>query len=125
MSRIERIQTKQGHPVPSRSLPTQGPFPREIFTHPPVVENYDQISGNGGPEVPFGSTAQNNFKPLKWFRCKGCSLTIKELDIQYHVCEVIERMYLNDYEDDYYEDDEDEDYYEDEDDEEYSDGRNY
>lgn len=123
MSRIERIQTKQGHPIPNSTF-TQGPFPRELFTHPPVVENYEQISGNGGPEIPFGSTAQNNFKPLRWFKCKQCHITIKEADLQYHVCESPDHMYLNDYDDFYYED-EYEEYDEDYDDEEYSDGRSY
>lgn len=123
MSRIERIQAKQGHPVPSRSLPIQGPFPREIFSHPPVVDNYEQISGNGGPEIPFGSTAQNNFKPLRWFRCNQCNSTVKHSDLEYHVCEIRQSTYLNDYEDDYYDDDDYED--EEDEDDDYDDGRSY
>lgn len=122
MNRIERIQTKQGHPVPSRALPTQGPFPRDIFSHPPVSEDYEQISGNGGPEIPFGSTAQNNFKPFKWFRCTECNVKVKETDLNYHRCDLPKEMYLNDEidEDSYYEDDYDDNY-----DDEYSDGRSY
>lgn len=103
-------------------MPTQGPFPRDIFTHPPVVTDYEQISGNGGPEIPFGSTAQNNFKPLKWFRCKLCNETIKQSDLNNHRCTETIQSYLPDYDEDDYNYDED-DYDEDEDD--YEDGRVY
>lgn len=104
-------------------MPTQGPFPRDIYTHPPVVTEYEQISGNGGPEIPYGSTAQNNYKPLKWVRCKKCSEVIKQSDIQYHTCpDSPLDMYLNDYDDDaeYYDDDDLED-----EEDDLSDGRTY
>lgn len=105
-------------------MPTQGPFPRDIFSHPPVVTDYEKISGNGGPEIPFGSTAQNNYKPLKWVRCKNCSEVIKESNISIHSCpEAPIQMYLNDYEDEDFYDDEYEDF-EDEDDD-LPDGRTY
>lgn len=126
MSRITRIPTKQGHPVPSRVMPTQGPFPRDLYSHPPVVTEYEKISGNGGPEIPFGSTAQNNFKPLKWFRCKLCAETIKESDLSSHRCPDKSQSYLPDYSNsEYYDDDDyeyDDDDYEDEEDD-YEDGR--
>jgi hypothetical protein len=67
-------------------MPTQGPFPRELFSHPPVNTEYEQVSGNGGPEVPWGSTAQNNFKPYRWFKCTECRETIKEPDLESHIC---------------------------------------
>lgn len=87
MSRIERIQTKQGHPVPKTAIGAQGPFPRELYMSMPVVVDYDRISGNGGPEVPFGSTAQNEFKPLRWVRCTECMKVFKEQDADNHTCD--------------------------------------
>jgi len=85
MSRITRIQTKQGHPIPSTSIQV-GPFPPELYRSYPVVENYNQISGNGGPEIPEGGTAQNGFKPLKWFKCRLCEGYVNERELSDHVC---------------------------------------
>ena len=87
MSRIQRVQAKQGHPVPSRAMPTQGPFPRDMYSSLPVNTEYKGVSGNGGPEIPMGSTAQNNYKSLRWFRCTLCSEVMTELDMKYHICE--------------------------------------
>lgn len=105
-------------------MPTQGPFPNELFTHPPVVTDYQQVSGNGGPEIPLGATAQNDYKALKWFKCKSCADVIKESELTRHVCPDIGlQSYLNTYEDDLDDDTEDEEYDDDEDD--FSSGRAY
>jgi hypothetical protein len=87
VSSIERIQTKQGHPVPKTALGTQGPFPRELYMSQPVNNNYVGVTGNGGPEVPFGSTAQNNFQPLSWLRCSECRTVFKSTDADAHMCD--------------------------------------
>lgn len=110
MSRIQRIPTKQGHPVPKTTM-TQGPFPRELYMSMPVVTEYQGISGNGGPEIPFGSTAQNNFAPLKWVRCMDCNVVLKESDTEAHECEVQVPLHLEDtYEDDLWDDDDEDDF---------------
>jgi hypothetical protein len=86
MSRIQRIQTKQGHPLPKTAGYAQGPFPPELYRSQPVIEEYESITGNGGPEIPEGGTPQNNFQPLKWFKCKYCDDTIAENKLASHIC---------------------------------------
>lgn len=86
MSRIERIATKQGHPVPDKAGPTRGPFPAELFRSSPVITNYESKTGNGGPEIPDEGTAQNNYRPHRLFKCKLCADLVKEPDLKNHVC---------------------------------------
>lgn len=81
---IERIQTKQGHPVPQSSQAARGPFPPEIFMRPQVVHEY----ARPGDEILEGATAQNNFKPPKVFKCRDCEALVMEYDIPTHVCEI-------------------------------------
>jgi len=85
MSRITRVQTKQGHPIPT-TVGARGPFPPELYRSNPVVENYEGISGNGGPEIPAEGTAQNNFRAFRWFKCKACEAFVHEPDLSTHVC---------------------------------------
>ena len=94
MSRIERNQTFQGHPVPTTGGGLKGPFPPELYTSMPVIEDYEQISGNGGEEIPIGGTAQNNYRPHtpkpavapRLFRCKLCDDIVSEFELETHVC---------------------------------------
>jgi hypothetical protein len=86
MSRIERIATKQGHPIPHTAGPARGPFPAELYTSLPVVEHYEGISGNGGAEIPPEGTAQNGFKAHKWFKCRLCEDVVREPELPTHVC---------------------------------------
>jgi hypothetical protein len=94
MSRIERIATKQGHPIPRTGGGARGPFPAELYTSMPVVEHYEQISGNGGPEIPVGGTAQNGFRDpnarvrreTKYFRCRDCEGIVSEWELEEHEC---------------------------------------
>lgn len=84
--RIERIATRQGHPVPDTAHSPKGPFPPELFETPKVVTEYLPQPDGGGEEIPVGATAQNDFKPLKWFRCKICTEVIAEHEISDHPC---------------------------------------
>lgn len=118
MSRIQRIPTKQGHPIPHTAMPTQGPFPRELYMSLPVITEYEGISGNGGPEVPFGSTAQNDFRPLKWVRCTECLEVLKEDQTSSHECAPRGESFYN-----MYDVDDDDDFYDEDDD--FEDGRTY
>jgi hypothetical protein len=85
--RIERIVTKQGHPVPETAHQPKGPFPPELFESQGVVSDYVP-QPDGGVEVPFGATAQNNFQPSRWFRCKICAEHLREAEVTDHDCEV-------------------------------------
>lgn len=99
MSRITRIQTKQGHPVPKTAGGARGPFPPELYRSLPVVEQYEQRSGNGGPEVPVEGTAQNNFRPWRWFKCKSCEAFVHEPDLYEHKCATSEEEEYSEEED--------------------------
>lgn len=85
--RIERIITKQGHPVPDTAHAPRGPFPPELFETMPVVTDYVPQPDSGDTEIPIGATAQNNFQAIKWFRCKLCTLTMNEHEVNDHDCE--------------------------------------
>jgi len=84
--RIERIATRQGHPVPATAHAPKGPFPPELFQNDPVVTEYTPQPDGGQEEIPLGGTAQNNFQAIKWFRCKICSTVISEHEVPGHPC---------------------------------------
>jgi hypothetical protein len=84
--RIERIVTRQGHPVPETAHQPKGPFPPELFDDAPVVTNYVP-QPDGGVEVPVGGTAQNNFVAVRWFRCRVCDDVLREQEVDDHYCE--------------------------------------
>lgn len=85
--KIEKIVTKQAHPVPSTVTRPRGPFPPEILAEPKIVYEYDRQSDNGGEDIPIEGTAQNNFKETKWFRCNLCEMLVSESQIEIHICE--------------------------------------
>ena len=80
---IERIPTKQGHPVPSSAQPAKGPFPPDIFMRPEVVHDYYRP---GQDDILDGATAQNQFRPPKVFKCRNCEELVLEHDIPKHEC---------------------------------------
>ena len=84
---IERIKTKQGHPVPKTAHAPKGPFPPELFEQPEVVVDYTPQPDGGEEDMPLGSTAQNDFKPIRWFRCKSCRDLVPEPQLGTHMCE--------------------------------------
>lgn len=85
--RVERIATRQGHPVPATAHSPKGPFPPELFASGPIISDYVPQGDNGGDSIPLGATAQNNFSALNWFTCKVCDETIAEHEIPSHLCE--------------------------------------
>ena len=85
---IQRIKTKQGHPVPKTAGYAKGPFPPELFEQPEVISNYTPQPDSGDEEIPLGATAQNNFKGIRWFRCKTCRDIVPESKLGNHSCEV-------------------------------------
>ena len=85
--RITRIPTKQGHPFPSQRMEPRGPFPPELFREPEIIVDYDSQPDGGGDPIPEGSTAQNNFRELRWFRCRLCQEVLIESALDDHICE--------------------------------------
>jgi hypothetical protein len=84
--RIERIITKQGHPVPKQATSPKGPFPPELFRSAPVVSDYIPQPDSGDIDIPIGATAQNNFQPIQWYSCNVCNATINERELERHGC---------------------------------------
>lgn len=64
----------------------QGPFDREL-TIPSRVEVPDSGPDDGGGYHPVGSTAQNQFKEVKWFRCSYCERLVRETHLESHECD--------------------------------------
>lgn len=85
--RVERIATKQIHPVPNKVHQPRGPFPPEVLAEPKIVWDYQRQPEDGGDDVPVEGTAQNNFKATKWFRCNDCSTLVSEAQLETHTCE--------------------------------------
>jgi hypothetical protein len=80
---VQRIITKQGHPVPSSSYAPRGPFPPELFIDPEIITDYVPFD----EEYDRGATAQTDFKSPKLFRCKECTMIVLEHEVPDHRCE--------------------------------------
>ena len=81
--RIERIQTKQGHPVPKSAHNPKGPFPPELYKPTEVITDYIPFD----VDIPVGATAQNDFQEPKIFKCRFCQQFVYEHKIPDHICE--------------------------------------
>ena len=104
--RIERIVTKQAHPVPKQAYsPTRrgngsdhradnldsgfsrggiAPLDFDILQQPKVVVDYVPQPDGGEVEMPLGSTSQNNFQEVNWYRCNVCDVVAPEATISDH-----------------------------------------
>lgn len=113
--RIERVQAKQGHPVPAHAGRPLGPFPPELAWNPEVVVDYEPLDDGGSAPLPEGATAQNSFRPRKfrWFRCDDCGETLREDELDNHDCDDWDEDDWDeddeDFDDEDFDDDEDED----------------
>jgi hypothetical protein len=85
--RVIKHQAKQAHPVPSTLTFPQGPFSSELLAEPEIVYDYHPAYGEDGADHELGSTAQNNFKPVKYLRCSVCMARVIETETSTHVCE--------------------------------------
>lgn len=83
--RIQRIETKQGHPVPKSAHHPRGPFPPEMLKTPEVITEYQPLDD----EIPVGATAQNNYTEPKRFICKFCEEMVYQHQIPDHKCDGI------------------------------------
>ena len=84
--RLQRHNAVQVHPVPSHIVNPQGPFPREMFAEPEIVDNYDPEASEDGSNFPIGATAQNNFKAPRTMICSHCEARVPENKTGDHVC---------------------------------------
>lgn len=84
--RVERIATKQVHPVPTKVHQPKGPFPPEVLAEPKIVRDYIKQADDGGEQDSIEGTAQNNFQPTRWFRCNDCSMLVSEAQLETHSC---------------------------------------
>lgn len=85
--KIEKIVTKQGHPVPNTVMSPRGPFPPELLEEPRVVYDYAKQPENGDHDIPVEGTAQNDYKEMRWFKCNYCGAVISETQLEIHLCE--------------------------------------
>lgn len=85
--RVTRVKAVQVHPVPEHMESPKGPFPRELFREPEMADDYLPQYNEDGTGFEPGSTAQNNYKPPKWLRCKTCLERVLESDTETHICE--------------------------------------
>lgn len=81
--RVQRIQARQGHPVPDTAQRSRGPFPAELYASAPIVTDYEP-EGEG---VPPEGTAQNGYRAFKWYRCRQCLGAVREDCLDEHECE--------------------------------------
>lgn len=82
--RVRRFAAEQAHAVPARAYAPRSPF--AVGWRPEIISDPSGID-DGGQHVPEGSTAQNNFQPVRWFRCNECGGIVRETHLDSHVCE--------------------------------------
>lgn len=85
--KITRVKAIQAHPVPEKAHQPRGPFPSNLFREPEIVYDYESEQDESGSNFPLGATAQNNFKPPKYLRCKSCQCRVIEEEALMHKCE--------------------------------------
>lgn len=84
--KITRVKAIQVHPVPEKVHSPRGPFPPELFREPEIVKDYLSEEDETGNNTPLGATAQNNFKPPKYLRCRVCHTRVLETETELHEC---------------------------------------
>ena len=77
--RVIHVDAVQAHAVPTRVYEARGPFSR----YQPEIVNipYDP------DKFPRGATAQNGMKEVVLYECQACMTTLKETELDGHVCE--------------------------------------
>lgn len=84
--KITRVQAIQAHPVPKRVHEPYGPFPVELFDEPEIVYDYHSEDDDGTSSLEPGATAQNDYKPERFFRCRHCHARVTEAEMDAHSC---------------------------------------
>ena len=55
-----------------------------------MVTDYEPQPDGGGEAIPEDGTAQNNFRSVKWYRCRLCMEAVAENDLDSHLCSELE-----------------------------------
>ena len=110
--RIERVQARQGHPVPRQAGFARGPFPPELFEQPEIVYDRQPRPDDREDEynVSENFTTPTDSQEWKWFRCEDCRWVLREDELDAHMCDPDYEFDDDDYIDDDYIDDDDYDY---------------
>lgn len=77
--RITRVPTYQGHYVPDHAYYPSLKFDPDIAVD---IENPDDPD-----EYPYGATAQNDMREVRFYQCGNCAAVVRENDIDTHRCE--------------------------------------
>lgn len=85
--KIINKQAVQVHPVPQHITEPYGPFPSEVLKEPEVIYEYTPALSEDGSDFAPGATAQNNFNPPRYLRCRVCMVRVLEDETESHVCE--------------------------------------
>lgn len=64
---VKNIKARQAHSLPDRVGRAVGPFPRELFQQPEVINPY-------------------NPEPEKWLVCSVCGGRELEVNVEFHIC---------------------------------------
>jgi hypothetical protein len=84
--RIRRYAAEQAHAIPARAYDARSIFAPSVTARGALVQDPEGIDDGGGLTPP-GSTAQNGFREVKWFRCNTCDVIIRETHLDSHECE--------------------------------------
>lgn len=85
--KVTRVKAIQAHPVPDRVHEPRGPFPDHLFDEPEVQSEYESEYDEAGVNFEPGATAQNNYRPVKYYRCRNCHARVSQLNLDTHTCE--------------------------------------
>jgi hypothetical protein len=89
--RITKVDAVQVHYVPTRAYPPRSLDSFEdlvdIYNDTRVVVDYEHEDDEGSSKLDPGATAQNNYKPVKYYRCRRCDERVSEYELDEHVCE--------------------------------------
>lgn len=84
--RVRRLRAEQAHWVPSQAYYAPGVFRPEVTAPGEILYSDDEGPDDGGNYTPRGSTAQNGFKEVKWYRCTFCQEVLRETHTDGHDC---------------------------------------
>jgi len=77
---IKTVAARQAHPTPNNAHYPQGPFPRELFKSPEVINAY-------APDIEDNFEFSGEDNDDEWFLCFHCDEAIYYLNLNDHECE--------------------------------------
>lgn len=114
--KVTRVKAVQAHAVPKTVHAPRGPFPPEMqgfnprymelsvdgadystievddedahpAAQPEIVTDYMPEQNADGYGFEPGATAQNNFRPEKYYRCRHCDFRLQAHELDDHECD--------------------------------------